>query len=168
MLDVEVGGSRAHSRCHVHTYEDDIQVEMKCWLEQEGEERGFLLCDVDATFYVATKVSGRLADHLCFDECVQVHIECLGPNDPKPIPYQVKPYECDYAGEWIVFEFEIPAGTLCDEPYEADCGLVCCFAATMTTRTKCDPPTPGHIMCVCKGPCVGVHKEPAHQEENNG
>lgn len=167
MLDVEVGGSRAHSRCHVHTFEDDIQVEMDCWLEQEGEVRGFLMCDVDAKFYVDVTVSGRLAEHLCFDECVQVHIECLGPNDPNPLPYQIKPYDCESVGVPIRFVFDIPAGTLCDEPYEADCGLVCCFAATLTTRTKCGKP--GHIMCVCKGPCVGVHKEPTHvTEEDNG
>ncbi len=157
---VATGVSSAHSACHVHRYEDDIVVNMKCRLEQEGEEVGFLLCDKPATFYVDVVVDGRLADHLCFYECVAVHIECYGPQDPNPLKVQKKEYNCTKKGEVITFKFDIPANTLCDEPGEADCGLVCCFAATMTSITKCD--LPGHISCVCKGPCVGVHKSPAH------
>jgi hypothetical protein len=37
------GGSSGHTRCHVHRFEDDIVVDMNCYLYQEGEERGFLL-----------------------------------------------------------------------------------------------------------------------------
>ncbi|MDX1417475.1 MAG: hypothetical protein R3293_24940, partial [Candidatus Promineifilaceae bacterium] len=145
-------GGRCRERCHVHRFEDDIYVDMECRLEQEGEERGFLLCDQDAWVIVDVTVDGRLADHLCFDECVAVHIECYGPQDPNPIPVQRKEYDCTKKGKPITFKFKIPAGTLCDEPGEADCGLVCCFAVTMTSITKCGDP--GHIMCVCKGPCV--------------
>jgi hypothetical protein len=152
------GGSSGRSRCHVHTFEDDIVVDMKYKLEQEGEERGFLLCDVPAKYTVYVRVRGRLAQHLCFYECVQLHIECMGPNDPKPLRPIIKKYNCKKVGKWLKFEFDIPAGHLCDEPGEADCGLVCCLAATMTSRTLCG--TPGHIMCVLKGPCVGVHKSP--------
>jgi hypothetical protein len=155
--------------CHVHTYEDDIQVEMNCRLEQEGEVTGFLLCDKDAHFIVEVTVSGRLADHLCFEECVAVHIECFGPADPVPLEVKRELYDCNSDGVPITFDFLIEAGRLCDEEGEADCGLVCYFVATLQTFTNCGDP--GHIMCVCKGPCVGVHRSPQHQpdeEDNNG
>jgi len=157
---VAVGGWHNHSKCHVHRYEDDITVEMDCRLEQEGEARGFLQCDLPAKFYVDVTVSGRLAEHLCFKECVQVHIECVGPDDPERLPPIVQEYNCEDAGKAITFEFDIPANHLCDEEGEADCGLFCCFTATLTSITLCD--RPGHIMCFCKELCVGVHRQPAH------
>lgn len=163
MLEVENlgGGWHHHEKCHVHRFEDDIVLDVDCRLEQEGEEKGFLLCDVDAKFYVDVVVTGRLATHLCFDLCAAVHIECYGPADPNALRPKFEPFDCTRVGETITFEFDIPAGTLCNDPGEADCGLFCCFAATVTSRTKCDPPTPGHIGCICKGPCVMIHKEPA-------
>ena len=163
MEHVAVGGAKAHNRCHVHTFEDAIVVDVSCRLEQEGEERGFLMCDVDAKFFVDVVVTGKLAEHLCFILCAAVHIECFGPADPNPIDPKTEEFNCHRVGETITFEFDIPAGTLCDEPGEADCGLVCCFAATVTSRTLCG--TPGHISCVCRGPCVGVHREPAHEQD---
>jgi len=161
--NIAAGGARGHSRCHVHAYEDAVVVDVHCRLEQEGEERGFLMCDVDAKFYVDVVVTGSLAKHLCFDLCAALHIECYGRDDPRAIRPQTKEFDCRFVGETITFEFDIPAGTLCDpdpsEPGDADCGLLCCFAATVTSRTKCGDP--GHISCVCKGPCVGIHKNPA-------
>lgn len=156
---IQGGHKGHHSKCHVHTYEDAVVVNTYCRLEQNDEECGFLLCDVDAKFYLDVVVTGALAKHLCFDLCAAVHIECYGPQDPNPIPAQTKEFNCNLVGETITFEFDIPANTLCDEPGEGDCGLVCCFAATVTSRTKCG--APGHISCVCKGPCVGIHKNPA-------
>ena len=165
------GGSSSHASCHVHRYEDDedITVTMDCRLEQKGRFPGSLLCDVPAKFIVDVTVSGQLAEHLCFEECVDVHIECYGQNDPKPLGAQRKNYDCNYVDTPITYVFDIPAGWLpCgDEPDDKDdCGAVCCFAATLQTFTKCG--TPGHISCVCKGPCVGVHKSPAHKTEAEG
>ena len=93
-------------------------------------------------------------------ECVQVHIECVGPDDPERLLPIVQEYNCEDAGKAITFEFDIPANHLCDEEGEADCGLFCCFTATLTSITLCD--RPGHIMCFCKELCVGVHRQPAH------
>lgn len=152
-----------HSKCHVHTYEDAVVVDVYCRLEQNEEECGFLLCDVDAKFYVDVIVTGSLAKHLCFDLCAALHIECYGRDDPRALTPITKEFDCSYVGKPITFEFDVPANTLCDpvpeEPGDADCGLLCCFAATVTSRTKCGEP--GHISCVCKGPCVGIHKNPA-------
>lgn len=156
------GLASAHEVCHVHTFEDDIQVEIDCELFQAGEAAGFLLCDQDAQFIVDVTVSGRLAEHLCFEECVAVHIECFGPEDPNPLPVQRQQYDCNNVGQAIRFVFDIPAGHLCD-PGEAECGLVCCFAATLTTFTNCG--NPGHISCFCKGPCVGIHRTPVHVQD---
>ena len=158
-----VGGARAHSRCHVHPFEDGIVVDVDCRLEQDGEERGFLMCDVDAKFYVDVTVTGQLAKHLCFDLCAAIHIECYGREDPKTISPQTEEFNCSLVDTPITFVFDIPANTLCDpnpnEEGNADCGLLCCFAATVTSQTKCGDP--GHISCVCRGPCVGIHKKPA-------
>ena len=164
---VAVGRPTAHNKCHVHVYEDDLQVSVKCKLEQYGAERGFLHCDEDATFTVEVCLEGHMVDHLCFDLCVAVHTECYGPQDPDPLPSkEIRHEPCNDVDNCYQFVWDIPAGYFCP-PDEDDCGQVCCFATTVTSRTLCDEP--GHIGCMCRGPCVMIHRKPAgHDDDDNG
>lgn len=167
--DVAIGTGIAHSSCHVHRFEDDIVIDVECRLEQEGEVvSGFLHCDKDATFIVEVTLDGRLADHLCGYLCAAAHIECFGPADPEPLETKTKEFDCNIIKHPIQFEFEIPADHIPCGGGGADreCGQVCCFAASITSFTKCWDP--GHLGCMCRGPCVMVHREPAHDEEEEG
>lgn len=158
--DVAVGTSRAHSSCHVHRYEDDIVVEVECRLIQNGEERGFIHCDEPARFEMEVCLRGRLVDHLCIDLCGAVHIECYGPQDPRPLPTQRWHFDpCEYEDNCYTFVWDIPADYFCP-PNDEDCGQVCCFVGTVTSFTRCGDP--GHIGCMCRGPCVLIHRAPEH------
>lgn len=161
---VAVGQPTAHNECHWHPFEDDLIVHMESRLLQYGEETGFIHCDEPATFIVEVALSGRLVDHLCFDLCVRVHAECYGPQDPVPLPSKSLPHEpCNDEDNRYIFEWDIPAGYFCP-PDDDDCGQVCCFAVTATAYTKCGDP--GHIGCMNRGPCVMIHRRPAHEDDD--
>lgn len=162
-----VGQPSAHNTCHIHTFEEDLVVETKCTLKQNGAEQGFVHCDERAEFEVEVTLKGRLADHLCVDFCVAVHSECYGPQDPSPLetkkiehrprerpPEPGEERDYSYTAVW-----ELPADYFCP-PDGGDCGQVCCFAVTVTSQTLAGQP--GHIGCVCRGPCVMIHRKPAH------
>lgn len=161
--DVAIGRGVAHSDCHVHRFEDDIVVNMECRLLQNGEVvQGSYHCDEPGTFEVEVCLEGRLVEHLCFDLCAAVHIECFGPADPEPLPAITRRVEPCNGNDCYTFTWEIDPDTLCDGD---DCGKVCCFVATVTSRTLCG--NPGHIGCACRGPCVMVHSAPAHEEDED-
>lgn len=152
-----IGSPNAHSLCHIHPHESDLTVEMNCTLYQGGEPVGFIDYNKDAIYEVVVQLNGGLRDHLCGYWCLCAHIECIGPDDPKPLPCitDVEIDPCDKDGKYT-FSVPIPARTL--SPGPGDCGQVCCFAATLSSKTKCGDQ--GHIFCFCKGPCVMVHKIP--------
>lgn len=165
--DISVGTGTAHSECHEHKFTDDLAVYVDCTLKQNDEVvSGFLHCDEDAELVVEVELTGHLADHLCGFLCVAAHIECYGPADPEPLPRpEQQEFNCN--NKELTFTIPIPAGHIpCGGDEDEDCGQVCCFAVSVTSRTKCDKP--GHIGCYCKGPCVMVHREPHPEHDDEG
>lgn len=138
--------------------------------------------DDEAVMRIEVGLKGPLLHHLCGELCVRVHLECIGagpeqdwprPRDPdyRPSPGDVTsrkiqgeddekccgPDGVDADG-WCIYEFQVTIPNETFEEYGRDCGEVCCFAVTATSRDRCG--NPGHLACWCNGPCVMIHLPP--------
>jgi hypothetical protein len=153
---ITIGRPISAHRCHVDRYPDDITVDIDTRIMQYDQEQGFIHCNDPSQVEVTVTLGGRLVDLLCFILCVAVHVECYGPDDPPRLPTQraeVVPCEDHkYTLTW-----DIPADYFC-APDGYECGLVCCFAFTVTSLTKCGGPGP--MGCMFRGPCVMIHEGP--------
>ena len=160
----------AHSACKIADFERLNDVTMKCYLEQKGKVvNQFYDPTINGIFKAEVCLHGDLRYHLCGTLCLCLHIECVGPADPKVLPcVRIELDPCKdpkgVDGEnkaCYDFEVNIPQNHLS----AGDCGTFCCFVATLTSETfACPgfPPQRGHICCYCKGPCVMVCAPPEH------
>lgn len=168
-----LGQPSAHSACKLVPFEDLSDVTIDCRLRQNGQVvTQFYDPTLNGTFEARVCIAGNLRFHLCAELCLCVHIECVGPGDPKVLPCVRIPLDpckdpLGVEGEnkaCYDFDVAIPSGHLTAE----ECGSFCCFVATLSSFTICVPPRPGfipqpgHICCYCKGPCVMVCNPPEH------
>ncbi|MGI9503998.1 MAG: hypothetical protein ACR2RE_13195 [Geminicoccaceae bacterium] len=166
-----LGTAVAHSECKIVPYDNLEDVTMDCWLEQGGERvTQFYDPTKNGTFKARVCLVGNLRYHLCAELCMCVHIECVGPGDPKELPCLRIPLDPCKDPDGVDgenkacydFELTIPSNHLSAR----ECGSFCCFVATLSSFTQCDNPAdqrPGHICCYCKGPCVMVCNPPVHR-----
>lgn len=175
--EVTFGSPHCERECHIDPYIAELHTKIRCTLTQgtdaDGKPKPTGVIHLgpgqpDPVVIVKVGLRGPLLHHLCGDLCARVHVECIGTGPEKdftvgPLPIAgddgKKCCDHDDGDGWCYYKFEVTVPTSIFEEYGDDCGEVCCFATTVTSRDRCG--NPGHIACWCNGPCVMIHTAPS-------